>query len=153
MIAGLLKLALRPFARLSAPLRRALIRRFDARVNHVFQLALEPTRAELHQLNEKMDRFLEISSSPGALKDFADQAEAIRAIRAIQHDCDLIREMNPMLNSVLRDLMRLQLRYEELTWRLDDRSPAREPSAPETLPIAGHLRISDPTGPFRSGKS
>jgi|GEM_PF-5877970 len=154
MLSRLLKLSLSPFLRLTAPLRRVLIRKFDARVHHVFQVALEPTHTELRQLHEKMDRFLDISRSPGALKDFADQTEAIRALRAIQHDCDLIREMNPMLNSVLRDLMRLQLRYEELTWRLEERTSPADQATPETLPIAGHLRLGErATASLRSGQS
>ncbi len=130
MLSQIMKLVLRPVAKITAPLRRALIRRFDARVNHLLNVALEPTQTELHLLNEKMDRFLTISRSPGALKDFSDQTEAIRALRAIQHDCDLIREMNPMLNSVLRDLIRLQLQYEELARKLDERHPNSESSFP-----------------------
>ena len=107
-----LDLALWPFRRLTRPLHRTLKRKIVG----LIQFALEPTQAEIRTLNDKMDRILDINLAPDVLRDFRLHNEMLRAIQA---DCDLIREMNPMFNSFLRDLMRLQLKAEELAWRLE----------------------------------
>ena len=67
-----------------------------------------------------MDQILDINVAPDVLQDFRAHNETLCAIQA---DCDLVREMNPMFNSFLRDLMRLQLRCEELSHRIDRGSP------------------------------
>src|SRR4051794_21703476 len=96
-------IALRPFRVLSRPLQQAIKRKIVG----LIEFALEPTNAEIRMLNLKMDRILDINLSPNVLRDFRIHNETLRAIQA---DCDLIREMNPMFNSFLRDLMRLQLK-------------------------------------------
>src|SRR4051812_46342930 len=105
-------LALRPFRILTRPLQQAIKRKLV----RLIELALEPTIAEIRMLNFKMDRILDINLAPNVLRDFRLHNETLRTIQA---DCDLIREMNPMFNSFLRDLMRLQLKAEELAWRLE----------------------------------
>jgi hypothetical protein len=111
-----LDLALWPFRRLLDPLRRTVKRKLV----DLIQFALEPTQAELHTLNDKMDRILDINLAPDVLREFRIHNETLRAILA---DCDLVRDMNPLFNSVLRDLMRLQLQSEELAWRLEQCMP------------------------------
>jgi hypothetical protein len=82
---------------------------------------LEPVREDLKTINSKLDTVLDINLAPDVLRDFRAHNEALRAIRA---DCDLMRELNPMVQSMLRDLMRLQLQCEELAWRLDQAAGA-----------------------------
>ncbi len=79
---------------------------------------LEPLKADLQSLNAKMDRILDINIAPEVLSDFRRHNEALRAIQA---DCDLIREQNPLFNSFLRNLMRLQLGCEEIARKIEDR--------------------------------
>ncbi len=90
---------------------------------------LEPVRDELKSLHEKLDTILDINLAPDVLRDFRTHNETLRDILA---DCDLLRELNPMVQSALRDLMRLQLQGEELAWRLDGLSGDRVRSSDHT---------------------
>jgi len=118
------KALLAPAWGLTAPLRRALLARFDARVAALLREALGPLQVlpvlldEVRVLDAKTDRILDLDLTPEVLRDFRAHNETLRAIRA---DCDLLRELNPLANSLLRDLMRLQA-------RLDD--PAGPPDTP-----------------------
>lgn len=108
-------LLLSPFRLLFDPVERLVKRKLSGLID----ACLEPVREEQRVLNAKMDAILDINVSPDVLRDFRVHNETLRAIRA---DCDLIREMNPMFQAALRDLMRLQLQCEELAWRLDGAS-------------------------------
>ncbi len=114
-----------PFRLVLRPWERAVKRKLAGLIDD----RLEPVRADLRALNDKMDRILDLNVAPAVLSDFRAHNEALRAIQA---DCDLLRELNPMFNSFLRDLMRLQLGWEELSDRIDRRDlpePSRRRSA------------------------
>lgn len=104
---------------LSLPLRLAIDpveRLVKRKLAGLIDACLEPVKSDLQLLNGKMDQILDINIAPDVLRDFRTHNEALRAIQA---DCDLVREMNPMFQSLLRDLMRLQLQVEELAFRLE----------------------------------
>jgi len=105
------------------PLERAVKRKLAGLIDD----RLDPVRADLCILNAKMDRILDINVAPDVLRDFRTHNEALRAIQA---DCDLLRELNPMFNSALRDLMRLQLGLEELSDRVDRSDPVEARDRP-----------------------
>lgn len=115
-----LKLVLKPVRFLIDPLQRAVLRKLAAQIDsslapvrddlmslHADLAALstghEKARTELGAINEKLEALLEIQTR----------------LRSIAADCDLIRDLDPMFNSFLRDQMRLQVSVEELSWRLD----------------------------------
>lgn len=112
-----LRVLIAPVRSLTAPLRRAVLARFDARVAGLLREALGPLEIlpvlleEVRTLDRKTDRILELELTPEVLRDFRAHTETLRAIRA---DCDLIRELNPLANSLLRDLLRLQARFDEV---------------------------------------
>lgn len=112
---GLKRLVLTPVRFVLRPVKRKLAGLIDSRLEPLRE-DLSTLRADLKAIDGKLAAFLDISLAPEVLRDFRAHNEALRAIRA---DCDLIREMNPMFQSALRDLMRLQLQCEELAWRLD----------------------------------
>jgi hypothetical protein len=112
----ILDLLVSPVRFVTRPLYRAL----KAKLVSLIRFALEPLQAEVRTLDRKMDRILDINIAPDVLRDFRAHNERLRRIQA---DCDLIREMNPMFNSFLRDLMRLQIQSEEIAWLLDRGEP------------------------------
>jgi hypothetical protein len=94
---------------------RLVERLIKGKLSGLIDNRLEPVRDELKAIQAKLDTILDINLAPDVLRDFRHHNETLRAIRA---DCDLIRDMNPMFQSALRDLMRLQLQCEEIAWRL-----------------------------------
>src|SRR3954452_23075413 len=95
----MLKLAFRPPWNLTKSLLRPVKRVIKGWILDLSSVALEPLRAELRGLNDKMDRILDLNVTPDVLGDFRKHNETLRAIQA---DCALLREMNPLFNSVLR---------------------------------------------------
>ena len=113
-MSGLRRIILKPIHLVIDPLERFVKRKLAG----LIEACLEPVRNDLKVLNAKMDQVLDINVAPEVLQDFRAHNETLRAIQA---DCDLVRDMNPMFNSFLRDLMRLQLQCEEMSSRLDPR--------------------------------
>jgi hypothetical protein len=132
---GLKRLVLSPFRIAFGPIERAVKRKLAGLID----ACLEPVRADQKILDAKMDTILDINLAPEVLRDFRSHNETLRAIRA---DCDLVREMNPMFQSALRDLMRLQLQIEELAWRmgpaLEDASSGSRPTEVPRAPLPDH---------------
>jgi hypothetical protein len=112
-------------------LENSLWRPLKRKIVALIQVALEPTQAEFRTLNERVDRELPILHAKiDRIVDINVAAEVLRdlhihnnTLRAILADCELIREMDPMFNSFLRDLMRLQMQTDELVWCLEQRAP------------------------------
>ena len=115
-MSGFRRFFLTPVRLLIDPVERLIKRKLAGLID----ACLEPVRDDLRVLNAKMDQILDINVAPAVLQDFRTHNETLRAIQA---DCDLVREMNPMFNSFLRDLTRLQLQCEDLSWRLDSSDP------------------------------
>lgn len=95
MLTGLIKRAVRPFLRATAPLHRPISRKFDSKLNHMIAAAvraqiLPPIQASLDASARTLDR-LE-----------ASLAGANRSADAMASDIDL------MLGSVVREVARLQ---------------------------------------------
>jgi hypothetical protein len=105
-----------------------LVRKVDAHITKLLNAALEPVQTELHSLNAKMDRILDINIAPDVLRDFRIHNESLRAIQA---DCDLLREMNPLFDSFLRHLITMQLTCEDLAEQLERREPPAAASTAE----------------------
>ncbi|MDB5349805.1 MAG: hypothetical protein JWN86_1052 [Planctomycetota bacterium] len=113
-MSGLRQLLLKPIRLVIDRVERLVKRKLAGLID----ACLEPVRDDLKVLNAKMDQILDINIAPEVLQDFRTHNETLRAIQA---DCDLVREMNPMFNSFLRELTRLQLECEEMSWRLEQR--------------------------------
>ena len=108
-----------PVSLVIGPIERMIKRKLAGLID----ACLEPVRQDLRDANAKMDRILDINIAPDVLRDFRVHNETLRAIRA---SSDLVREQNPLFNSLLRDLSRIELRLEELSGKVESREAERD---------------------------
>ena len=111
-------IATKPIRMVVGPVERLVKRKLAGLID----ACLEPVREDLRIANAKMDRILDLNLAPDVLRDFRIHNETLRAIQA---DSDLIREQNPLFQSMLRDLSRIELRLEELSARSEGRGTNR----------------------------
>jgi hypothetical protein len=102
----LIKSILRPFWRMTHPIRRPVFRRLDARINHMIAVAI---RAQL---------LAPLDASTSTLERLAASVEAANhSARLLACDMDL------MLASVVREIARLQNQVEILQDAVDRQAP------------------------------
>lgn len=105
-----LKAAARRLARLGAPLARPFARKFDARLMRLMSLALREHRPEVHVRVDPPD-FSRIEAALGEMRSTFHQTRQVSEHHA--------SEANILMDSLVREVARLQMQVEDLTEQVE----------------------------------
>jgi hypothetical protein len=136
---SLLKTILRPFWKASAPVRRPFARLWHESIRRAVTAALQEQAAHLAQLDGTAPALARMEEAyPPALgriehivRVIAEDARVARAY--VEHHGD---EANVLMDSVIRELSRLQLLVEDLRERVEDAESASELESPAAMDLS-----------------